>query len=229
MNKHLDKFIEGKVTLQDKPIKSVVVLGNARSGTSMASGLLSIVGVNMYQSHNPNRGNPKGSFEDVNFIHVTSKMHQDMNRGLNRNQIKDKYLPRLDEIIGKRDGLWGFKSALTHYSLDIILPLLENPHIVVVLRNIYHNAQSYIVHQKDIYGKNISLQHSLRNISDSSKVLIDSVNAANVPKTFVTYEDIKSQPQKELIKLGRFLKIPLTPKMKKDTAQFIMPKYSTLK
>lgn len=229
MNKHLDKFLDGKVTLQDKPIKSVVVLGNARSGTSMASGLLSILGVDMHQSHNPNRGNPKGSFEDVNFIHVTSKMHQDSNAGAPKAKIKEKYLPRLIEIINKREGLWGFKSALTHYHLEIILPLLEDPHLVVVLRNPYHNAQSYVVHQQDIYRRKITLAHSIKNIADSTKVLIDKVNAAKAPRIFVTYEDIKKTPQNELSKLARFLKVHLTSKMKKDVDKFIMPKYSTLK
>jgi hypothetical protein len=209
--------------------KAVVVLGNARSGTSMASGLLSILGVDMHQNHNPHPQNPKGSFEDVNFIYVTSKMHQDMKSNMSREDIKKKHLPRLTEIINNRGGVWGFKSALTHYSMDIIMPLLKNPHLIVVLRNIYHNAESYIVHQKDIYKNTITLEQSLRTISDSTKVLIDNVNTVKSPKVFVTYEDMKRSPLEELEKMAQFLKIPLTTKMKNEAVQFILPKYTTLK
>lgn len=209
--------------------KSVVVLGNARSGTSMAAGLLSIIGVDMHQRHNPGPQNPKGSFEDINFIHVTSKMHQDLTSGKSKQQIKEAWEPRLKEIISKRKDLWGFKSALTHYNLDIVLPLLTNPMIVVVLRNIYHNSKSYVVHKRDNYGQNISLESAMQNVTDSTKVLIHNVNRLQVPKIYVTYEDMKKTPIKEATKIAGFLDVQLTPQMKKAVGQFIMPNYSTLK
>ena len=82
--------------------KTVIVLGNARSGTSMASGLLSAIGVNMHHQHNPNPGNPKGAYEDVNFITLTMNMHRDLKRDMKIPDLRKKYSPRIKELCGKR-------------------------------------------------------------------------------------------------------------------------------
>lgn len=55
-------------------MKTVIVLGVARSGTSMVSGLLHFMGVNMNPANNPGPQNPKGSFEDIKFITLTTQM-----------------------------------------------------------------------------------------------------------------------------------------------------------
>ena len=59
----------------DMPMQNkspIIVLGKGRSGTSMVSGILEILGVDMNAEHNPNFGNPKGDFEckvvrDINY------------------------------------------------------------------------------------------------------------------------------------------------------------------
>jgi hypothetical protein len=44
--------------------KTVVVLGEARSGTSVTAGILAILGVDMGSVYFSTKSNPKGSFED---------------------------------------------------------------------------------------------------------------------------------------------------------------------
>ena len=46
-------------------MKTVIVLGNARSGTSITAGMLKILGVGMDSRINPNPFNPKGDFESI--------------------------------------------------------------------------------------------------------------------------------------------------------------------
>jgi len=208
--------------------KTVVVLGNARSGTSMTAGLLSILGVNMNGVDNPSPQNPKGSFEDKDFITVTTKMHLDLKAGKTREEITSNWGTRFSECASKRSGIWGFKSALTHFHLDTIMPLLNNPYFVVVTRNILHNAQSFVVHQRDNYGTNVSIESALGNMADSTKVLIHSLDAVSCPRIHTTYEDIKKYPIREIDKLAKFLSMDLTPNQRQQTIQFIMPNYSTL-
>jgi len=184
----------------------------------------------MHGQHNPNAGNPKGSFEDVNWITITSKFRQEVKKGLPRMAVANKYVPRIKEIVANRsqEPLWGFKSALTHHMLDVILPLVPNPHLVYVFRNLLHNAQSYVVHQKDNYGRKISLEEAFATVNESNTTLVNTISV-RAPKLFTSYEDIKKQPADEAKKMAQFLGVKFTPKIADEIREFIMPGYSTLK
>jgi len=210
--------------------KTVIVLGNARSGTSMISGILSILGVNMNQQDNPHRGNPKGSFEDVDFLNVTMQMRMDMMAGIPLAKIRETYICQIEDLLHHRRGLWGWKSALTHYSIDLFLPLLTNPHLVFVFRNFVHNSYSFVVHQLERYGKCIAIEDAFLAISDSTHVLIQKfLQYPGLPKALVTYEDTKGNPVGVAQKLADFLQVRFTAEMDQRVREFIMPEYSTLK
>ena len=212
--------------------KSVLVLGVARSGTSMTAGMLSIIGVEMHEKKGPPKvaaQNPKGAFENVNFTTITSKMHQALKDGKPMRVVKQQYDQRLtDAITYHKKPLWGFKSAAAHHVLGIILPLLENPHLVVVVRSLMHNAQSWQIHMKDVYGSKVALQDALKNISDSQHILMRNSLASSCPKLFTSYEGIKKDPVAEAERMSKFLGVDPEPK-KQDILDFIMPEYSTLK
>ena len=82
-------------------MKTVIVLGNARSGTSMTAGILFYIGVNISHVHKPNSQNPRGAFESVAWNTVTSKIHQEINKGLDKKSIKNAYEKRIKELIEK--------------------------------------------------------------------------------------------------------------------------------
>ena len=208
--------------------QTVIVMGNARSGTSMTSGVLSMLGVNMHQKHNPHPQNPKGAFEDVNVIHVTSKMRQDQKNGMQRPNLKEKYGKRVAELIEKRSGLWGFKSALTHHNLDFFLEYAKSPRLIIVFRNPLDNAKSYVIHKEQIYGENITLENALKEVADSTRVLINNTSRVDVPKIYATYERLKTNPIKEAGRFAEFLNIRFTDELKQKVKDFIMPGYSTL-
>ena len=127
-------------------VKTMIVLGNARSGTSMTAGLLHFLGVNLNHKHKPNAQNPNGAFESVAFNTLTGKMHQEINAGKGKKQIRDMFEDKIKEVIAKNESpLWGWKSAATHWTLDLILPHIQNPRLVIVTRNITHNAESWVV------------------------------------------------------------------------------------
>jgi len=216
-------------------MKSVIVLGNARSGTSMTAGLLSILGVNMHESKkNPQDNkvpsqNPKGSFENVNFAVLTSEMHREYRAGKTMKAIKDTYLARLQQMVKnhERSPLWGFKSAVTHHFIGIILPVMTDPHLVVVVRSLLNNAKSWQVHMKQVYGRNVGLDEALENMANSQYVLMRNSLAAKCPKIFTSYEGIRSDPWGEASRLAAFLGVDPEPK-KQEILDFVMPNYSTL-
>lgn len=216
-------------------MKSVIVLGNARSGTSMTAGVLSILGVNMHETlKNPKDNkvpsqNPKGSFENVNFAVLTSKMHQDFVGGLTMKGVKEKYLVRFQQLVAAhKKPLWGFKSAITHHFIPFLLPELPNPHLVVVVRSLLDNAKSWQLHMKQVYGKNVDLEAALENMANSQHTLIRNSLIAKCPKIYTSYEGIRANPWEEAARLAAFIGVNPEPK-KEEILEFVMPDYSTLK
>lgn len=212
--------------------KTVVVLGQARSGTSMTAGLLNILGVNLHHVDNPSDQNPRGAFEDRAFNGMTSKMHIDMKKGFTPEQMQQKWDEKIKELLERRkeDGLWGWKSALTHYNIGLFIPHLVNPHFVVVTRNTADAAKSLVVHRKDIYNQKISFEDAAKDVKRSVAVLEERVKEfKRIPTLRTTYGQIKSQPATEIKRFGDFLEVKVTKAIKKQAEEFIMPEYSTIK
>ena len=214
--------------------KTVIVLGQARSGTSMTAGLLNILGVNLHHVDNPSSQNPKGAFEDRGFNSITSKMHIDLKKGYTKEKMKELWDDEIKKLLERKseDDIWGWKSALTHYNIDLFLPHLNNPHFIVVTRNKADAAKSLVVHRKDVYNAVISFEEAIKDVTRSMKVLeevVDDLKKRQYPVLNTTYGSIKTSPVPELKKMAEFLEIPLTDEMKQQVKEFIMPKYSTIK
>ena len=104
-------------------MKTIIVLGNARSGTSLTTGLLKIIGVNIVDNSTPNKGNPKGAFEHSDFIDITTNMTNALANKKTKTEIREQYLPELRRLINEhKSDLWGWKSGMTRWNLDIELP-----------------------------------------------------------------------------------------------------------
>ena len=173
--------------------------------------------------------NPKGAFENVSFISLTTDMHKDYRSGDSQEKLTSKYDQRIKETIRKheRNPAWGFKSAVTAPFLPMFIRHTQNPYVVCVTRNLLHNAQSWQVQMKDVYGENISIDHALDVMSEQQYVMFEKLKEVTCPKHFITYEDIKKDAWKEAQKLAAFLKMP-DPSKEKQVKEFIMPTYSTL-
>lgn len=210
--------------------QTVIVLGNARSGTSMVAGILSVLGVDLRPVHNPHPQVPKGSFEDLAFIDLTRRIQMDRRNGASQEELLQNYQQQAEELIQPRSGLWGWKSALTHYCLDILLPVVSNPRFVVVFRNLLYNAQSYVIHNAQMYGQNMSLEASLKQMATGATVITEVLEAhQSVPRVFTTYEDLKKDPLQEARKIADFLHIFWDESFEEEIQQLILQEYSTLK
>lgn len=201
-------------------MKTIIILGQARTGTSMLTGLLEILGVHIDKVHNPSPQNPKGAFENETMISITRNL-------MNNFKINEQIKLFKNYCLSKPD-LWGFKSAVTHFGIQHLLPHIKNPHFVVIFRNPLKAAESWKIHMKDVYGTEVTLQHALEKTMESYNMLIKALNN-KIPRFMTTYEILKSDKNtEEAKKLAKFIEIPYTSKKENEIKQFILNKYTTL-
>lgn len=210
-------------------MKTIIVLGTARSGTSMTAGILFFLGVNISHEHCPNSQNPKGAFESSGWNTLTTEVYKKIEQKIDKSTIKELYESKIKDLVKQNSSeMWGWKSALTHWSLDVFLPFVENPHLVIVTRNITDNAKSWKLHMEKTYTKIVNLEEALERMSCSNNALIENTNSVQCPKLWTTYGNIKNQPLKEAKKMANFLGIEFEESKKEKIKNFIMPDFTTL-
>lgn len=204
-------------------MKTVIVLGTARSGTSMLAGMLHMIGVDMNQHSNPRQygpgGNPKGSFEDANFNALTTKLwHNRPDADLSK---EIEHLIKLRESRGNE--IWGWKSALTHYVFERILPYITNPIFAAVFRDPLTNAYSWKDHMKKVYNRNVTLTEAIKEICGSNMALSEILlRHPNIPTFFTTYHIMYNSFTNEGRRLAKFLEIKLNARQIKQLENFVV-------
>lgn len=214
-------------------MKTVIILGNARSGTSMISGIVHQLGVNMRPKDNPSIQNPKGSFEDHDFIQWTSTICQSLIDG--DYEKADEATQLMNEGIQWRMEQgedWGFKSALTHRILHRFdFSLFDEVYFIINYRNDLHNAKSWLFHLKENYNDTSrSLEDALEEISKGNRNL--SLVASKLEgqnKYYTCYEDVKDDPLRVAEEIAEFLGIEFTDDLRQTVDDFILRDYSTIK
>jgi glycosyltransferase involved in cell wall biosynthesis len=140
--------------------KPIIVTGMHRSGTSLMASWLSALGVDMGQRLlPPDKGNPRGYFEDIDFLEFQRKVlssccladdggHPDWgwteSEQLNRDRFRD-FIPCATTLLGSRDerrGLWGWKDPRTTLLLDFWDALLDGPLYIFLYRFPWEVADS---------------------------------------------------------------------------------------
>ena len=81
-------------------MRSIIVIGYHRSGTSYVASILDHLGVDMgiNRSRDPDRGNPEGYFENSEFVRANQRL------------LEKGEMPNIKKIYTKNKGeLWGAK------------------------------------------------------------------------------------------------------------------------
>jgi hypothetical protein len=212
------------MTQSEREQKTVVVLGLARSGTSVITGILKILGVAMGSSVH-DKANPFGSFEDRDF----ALLHREIFELASSESsywnppseeailgLKDQVRPSIEEMVARksRSGvIWGWKHPRTVLTLELFLPALTNPHLVAVFRNPVGIAHSSVEHTKNYKSGRVDFLQALQiaNFYYGKMVKILETRRA-VPTICVAFEDVVSDPIEEARKLADFLDLELTEK-----------------
>ena len=215
--------------------RTVVVLGLARSGTSVVTAMLEILGVEMGPSIE-DESNPRGSREDIDF----ARLHKDI---FDATGSERKYWnpPARDEILALRsqfDGtvrellrkkatgkaLWGWKHSRTLLTYDLFLPYLINPHFILVFRNPLGVALSSVEHTRK-YQQPVDFSQALKLAHFyQAEMLRFLENQPEIPKLLVSYEDVLVDPSKEAAKMARFLGIALSDEKARAVAELVLPR-----
>jgi predicted O-methyltransferase YrrM len=217
--------------------KTVIVLGNGRSGTSMVAGILQILGVAMDARKRPNPFNPKGDFESIDAHKINCKIYN-LAAGKNLGDEPHWNPPPYEKILAQKDKvkediqrfvleksknrrIWGWKNPKTTLTIELFLPYLSNPHFVIVTRNPIKVAQStarMTKGQADFY-KAFRLLNFYNN-----EMLNFLERHPDLPRLFLAFEDIIEDPIKEAKKLADFLGLELTKEKKVKIKKFVIPK-----
>ena len=215
--------------------RTVVVLGLARSGTSVITGILKILGVDMGPSLEDN-SNPRGSNEDVDFAKLHKTIFDLTGDGRDywsppsRDEIvavASKIEPAARALIesksaGKR--LWGWKHTRTILTYDLFLPHLPDPYFVLVFRNALGTALSAVEHTRR-RPKPLNLSEALRLVHFYQGEMLHFLRShPDLPAHFISYEDVLLDPVREANKLGAFLGINVSHEMAHQMADLVIPR-----
>jgi hypothetical protein len=213
----------------DTSTKTVVVIGHGRSGTSMVSGILNIVGVKMDFVHNPNKGNPKGDFESQEVVRINDAILREANGDLDYFlkvpsheevlAVGERYGKDILEYLKDKSGLWGFKDPRTSLTLSLYLPYLENLHVVHVYRNKESVVASQLASSKDKFTKN----DIEKNLAEYEQRISEFKELSSVPWIDVSFEGVLQNPVAEAKRLADFVGIS-TGGFEEDVKDFVIPR-----
>jgi hypothetical protein len=188
--------------------KQVVVLGMHRSGTSLLSSILQILGVNMGEDLiGAEIGNPYGHFEDRDFVIINKKIIREaggkdffppsINDIL---ELKENFEKQIKNLVSNRKGIWGWKDPRTSLTIPLYMPYLDNPWFIHCIRNEEEVASS--LNKRN----NLTLEDgkNAKNIYDES--IYDFFNTYRINDYLtVDFNDLKSHPEKTIQSISNFL------------------------
>ena len=215
--------------------RTVVVLGLARSGTSVVTGMLKILGVDMGPSVDDN-ANPRGSHEDLDF----AKFHREVFTMTGQGNgywnppprqailaLRPQVEQTVQELISRKSkgkSLWGWKHSRTLLTYELFLPYLVNPHFVLVFRNLLGTALSSVEHTRN-YERPVGFTEALEIAQFYQGEMLKFLETyPKIPKLCVGYEDVLADPAKEALKMTRFLGMPLSDQTARPVADFVIPR-----
>ena len=216
--------------------KTVVVLGSARSGTSVTTGVLETLGVDMGPPSWPTDWNPKGNFEDEDF----AKLHKAILNAAAEGKTyfdppapeqilaqRDKFAASIQKLLrAKSDGkpLWGWKHPDTILMSELYLPYLVNPHFVLVFRNPLGTARSTVEHTRK-FKDQVDLWRALKLVNYYYGEILGFIDRhPGLPKVFSSFEDLVEDPIKEAKRLAEFLGVEFTEKKMRQVENLVIPR-----
>ncbi len=208
-------------------IKTVIVLGMHRAGTSMVAGVLARLGVDMGRElMPPNRGNPSGYYENVEFVRLNREI-----LGQKGNVVlplpsqadiikqKNKFSSRIKDLVeqSQTSPLWGFKDPRASLTIGLFLPYLVNPYFIVCQRQPLAVAKS--LKKRD----GLDIEVGLKICAEYNRRL-NKFFAQNpgLKKMFIAYEQAVAEPFKTARALADFLGLAADDKTIRQAAQFIL-------
>jgi hypothetical protein len=210
----------------------VLILGMHRSGTSMVSGMLYRLGVNM-GGDEPGRqvSNPMGHYEDGDFLLLNESIlskaggsWESPPSAINIQNQAEAFKEKIERIVqikeqGSRDQPWGWKDPRTSLTIDLYLPYLNNPHVIWCNRDPADIARSLWERNK------IPNQESERLTKHYQKQVGDFLSRyPKIPVLTIFYQEIVNNPVLWIQKTVDFLDLKVEQEQLVKAKEFILPK-----
>ncbi len=211
-------------------IKSVIVLGMGRSGTSVVAGILKILGVDMGKKLIPkNPCNPLGHFENRKFVQLNRKILAKAGGSWKEPPeeekilaLKEKFSKRIRNLIQEEQSeIWGWKDPRNSLTIELYLPFLKNPYFLVC----YRNPMSVIKSLQKSYEMSISTEEAI-NLVRIYNHRIDKFfqKHPELRRLNIFYEELIKNPKEYLERIITFLEIYPTEEKYGQALRFILPK-----
>jgi len=194
--------------------KAVIVLGMSRTGTSAAARLLNLVGVDLgrpEQLIGPLEGqNPRGFYENRMIMLLNEELLRRLGGSWSHPPLLEpgwQSRPEFDELRDRARGLlaenfsrstvWGFKDPRLSLTLPFWQELIGQMSCVVCHRNVLEVAGS--LQRRDGLPIREAVAQWVRYCSSAI------VNTAAMPRIFIGYEELVTDPERALADLAEFV------------------------
>ena len=170
--------------------KTIIVLGAPRGGTSLISGVLSILGIYM--------GDVRGGQQED---HLISKYSKDLSVSGKRKILIDNIINVIEDRNSNYD-IWGWKLPKTVYFINEVMPHLVNPYFIVIYRNPYAIAQSASMRGNRIFDfqlLSVPINHY--------KIMHDFLSKCTAPILVTSFDMVLNREEQLINSIISFLNI----------------------
>lgn len=176
--------------------RTLVVLGTARGGTSIAAGSLYKLGVPMFNVHAP-------VYEEVN---ISSAFEQ---------QDEQRYRRIINSF--NEEPVWAWKRPSSIRYLDVVEKEIRNPFYIVVMRD------ALSVGSRNGLSMGHDVVSSMTSALEQQTILVDFVAKTKSPVLIASVEKIKQYPESFIKRLIEFAGISPEPEQIESAVSYIEP------
>lgn len=204
---------------------AIIILGGHRCGTSAVAGICHELGVFMgHKLIGKNRDNPKGHYEDIEFVSLNKAIVGDWRRPLADFSPMQKQYKTLIANREKKHKVWGMKDPRLCFTLPHILPLFKSKvRVIYVTRPIKASAQSMVrraEHPKAKGPIKVNLVQAVKLARAYRDAALIALRLYNGPVLRVAYDDLIENPKEQIGLIADFVGLPVNDKALK----FVDPK-----
>jgi len=209
-------------------VKTVVVLGMHRSGSSMVAGVLNRLGVDMGRNFvRQSWSNPVGHFEDKDFVQLNKSILKEAGGSWHKPPTneeikvqKDNFKIPIKELIEKKTSLlWGWKDPRNSLTIGLYLPYLNNPYFIVCHRGFQDIAKSLKRRNRIEFEKGIRLAEIYEE-----RIEDFFITNLNLRRLDIVYEEMLTDRERILRNIVDFLGIQVSQKIYKNAQDMVLPR-----
>jgi len=169
--------------------KTILIIGQARAGTTMVASLLNEIGIHIGKNYGP--------------VHEDNDLGKHVGQLLN-GSVSGDFL----EEINKRNHSypkWAWKRPDMYLYLDKLLPMLRNPQVVCILRDIVSVSRRNEISLDQEPDSSDGISKKLIGTLEEQRKLLQAVEICNVPALLLSYEKIITKPKNFIVDFLDFL------------------------